>query len=808
MASARLTDKIIKASMIFQLAICNILGFGTSMNIEKAMELISQAKVLGHPIAEGFGQLVCSGISVSENFNGTYNACIISSMQAALVPILNGNELLHACSVADKSTAISLINSSINTAEVTEDGCSALHWLFIFGQEAFAMGRRILAQWHDGYPLISPDSDDDTPVLDRPCYEVRRLHPQWPLEFCGTPLAFAICADSITATKALLDLGANPLRRIYDPRQRGSTYPHSWTPFHLAACLHRPEILKLLLRATKININTLNDKFNVEPLGCALPFSSKLERYAIHGRQAAKQRLKETVLLLTYSVANQVSTTGRTPLLQAIDFEDIDVVWSLITCYPQLVKIKFQDPTNPKEWNLPIHFAAQLAGNSNLDSSIDILALLVEHDPHALSATDSKGRLPLHLAVTGRSPKAAKWLIEHGSDVNTSDNNGSCPMHYVSAVDTAELLLSAGALLDPRDSGGLSPLHYLCRRDNLDVFTMIVERGAAIRFPPFGRLLHFAIYGLSRRMVSAVLALEIGVNECNEAGETSLHLATEVNQADIVQLLLETDANRNIADAQGRTPLHIACSLENTKIVQILLDGVRPDSGGLVCDVNAMDICQRSPMHLAAKRANVTLAKLLLQHGASVLMQDDQGRLPLHVTAQMMPEDTSPEVNHYAHRDYDTGPDQLGFCELLLEHKEALLIPDKEHRLAWQLAWDMRNFKLLSLLFSEKYSSAGVQLAFASAGAALEVMNAALKADAIYLLEALVAQRETVRSQLPQYQVDVFDRIVTNVTDRRRGHLYLESTNIFGPGRRRLYPNETARNQAELRAAVEAWKRR
>jgi phosphoheptose isomerase len=118
----------------------------------------------------------------------------------------------------------------------------------------------------------------------------------------------------------------------------------------------------------------------------------------------------------------------------------------------------------------------------------------------------------------------------------------------------------------------------------------------------------------------------------------------------------------------------------------------------------------------------------------------------------------------------------------------------------------------LSLLFSEKYSSAGVQLAFASTGAALEVMNAALKADAIYLLEALVAQRETLRSQLPQYQVDVFDRIVTNVTDRRRGHLYLESANIFGRGRGHLFPDETAGDEAKLIAAVEKaveeWKRR
>jgi len=372
------------------------------------------------------------------------------------------------------------------------------------------MGRRILAQWNYAYPSVLVASDVNILALDRPCYEVRGLHPQWPLEFCGTPLAFAICANSMSAVKALLDLGANPLGRIYDPRQQGIRYPNYWTPFHLAVSLHRPDLLKLLLRAAKINIKALSVKFEVEPLGCALPFSSKLERYALHGRYGAKQRLIETVSHLKPSVARQVSTMGKTPLWPAIDFEDIDVVSALTACYPELVKYKFHDPTNPKEWNLPIHFAAQLAGR--FKSAIDILALLVEQDPQALLATDSKGRFPLHLAVTGCSPKAAEWLINRSSDVNATDNNGCCPLHYVCAIDTAKLLLSAGALFDPRDSCGLSPLHYLCQRDNLDVFKMFVERGASVYFPPSSRLLHFAILGKSRRMVSAVLALNIGVN--------------------------------------------------------------------------------------------------------------------------------------------------------------------------------------------------------------------------------------------------------------------------------------------------------
>ncbi|KAF8242559.1 ankyrin, partial [Wilcoxina mikolae CBS 423.85] len=167
--------------------------------------------------------------------------------------------------------------------------------------------------------------------------------------------------------------------------------------------------------------------------------------------------------------------------MQAIDFEDYDVALALVTCYPVLVRQKFYDPIN-HEWNLPVHYAAEIAGRSkDLDSAIEILRLIVEHDPdglQVLSSTDSRGRTPLHLAVTGQSHRAVEWLIEHGADVNAIDNRGRHPLHYVSAAHIMDLLLSSGACLDARDKDGLSPLHHVCWRDSLDVLNMFIERGA------------------------------------------------------------------------------------------------------------------------------------------------------------------------------------------------------------------------------------------------------------------------------------------------------------------------------------------
>ncbi|KAF8538180.1 ankyrin repeat-containing domain protein, partial [Trichophaea hybrida] len=197
----------------------------------------------------------------------------------------------------------------------------------------------------------------------------------------------------------------------------------------------------------------------------------------IHGRKS-RQRLLETVRLLTASDACILSSTGMTPLMQAIDFEDYDVTAALLACNPVLVRQKFCDPMNKQEWNLPVHYAAQLAGRSkDLDSAVEILRLIVEKDLdhlQVLSSTNSRGRTPLHLAVTSQSLRAAEWLINQGADVNAIDKHGRHLLHYVSAAHITDLLLSSGAYLDCRDKDGLSPLHHVCQRDSLDVLNMLI----------------------------------------------------------------------------------------------------------------------------------------------------------------------------------------------------------------------------------------------------------------------------------------------------------------------------------------------
>ena len=343
--------------------------------------------------------------------------------------------------------------------------------------------------------------------------------------------------------RALLKLGADPCTNIYS-RAEGSKRNH-WTPFHLAFSLHFPNILKVLLEAvrnTPRNTNNVQKCLQLDPFGCALPFSSRLERYELHGTTVARERLLETVRLLGSNSVEASLLTGMTPLIQAIDFADLDVVSALVACYPDITR-KFHDPKNPEDWILPVHFSAQLAGRSrDFDNAAEILALLVKLDFKGVNSTDNRDRTPLHFAATGNSPMAAKWLVENqGADVNVKDKRGCRPLHCVAAVSTASFLLSSGAILDARDNSGWTALHHLCKRGCLDVVNFLIERGALLGPNAHDGVMNAAILGKSHRIVSCLLRSGVSVRgtPSSNAGLSTLHVAMKISRTDIVQTLLD-----------------------------------------------------------------------------------------------------------------------------------------------------------------------------------------------------------------------------------------------------------------------------
>lgn len=109
------------------------------------------------------------------------------------------------------------------------------------------------------------------------------------------------------------------------------------------------------------------------------------------------------------------------------------------------------------------------------------------------------------------------------------------------------------------------------------------------------------------------------------AGRTLLHDAAASGHSETVRLLLEAGADPKSQDGGCHTPLYSVaneCRSGGADTVRILV------SAG--ANVNAADGVQRcTPLHMAARRGNASIALELLECGANIAARDRRGDTPL-----------------------------------------------------------------------------------------------------------------------------------------------------------------------------------
>lgn len=100
------------------------------------------------------------------------------------------------------------------------------------------------------------------------------------------------------------------------------------------------------------------------------------------------------------------------------------------------------------------------------------------------------------------------------------------------------------------------------------------------------------------------------VNYINKEGDSLLHLATKYKRKDIVEILLENEAEVDVKDNNFKTPLYIASQLGLIDIVNILLkNGANPNI--------FRDSCGSTPVFIAAQNGHSAVLTLLLNHGGN-----------------------------------------------------------------------------------------------------------------------------------------------------------------------------------------------
>jgi ankyrin repeat protein len=137
------------------------------------------------------------------------------------------------------------------------------------------------------------------------------------------------------------------------------------------------------------------------------------------------------------------------------------------------------------------------------------------------------------------------------------------------------------------------------------------------------------------------------VNMCRQDGSSPLLIACQNHHTEIVEMLLESEADINKCRDSGAPPLYMACQNGHLDIVEKLLDKK------VNTDVNKCTNNGGSPLYIACQKGHVKIVKILLTNGADINNSLKDGSLPLHVACNFNHIDVVEEILEVQNPEFD-----------------------------------------------------------------------------------------------------------------------------------------------------------
>ncbi|XP_042184415.1 ankyrin-2b isoform X7 [Oncorhynchus tshawytscha] len=355
--------------------------------------------------------------------------------------------------------------------------------------------------------------------------------------------------------------------------------------------------------------------------GSAVDSATKKGNTALHIASLAGQAEVVKILVKRGAEINSQSQNGFTPLYMAAQENHMDVV-------RYLLENGGNQSTATEDGFTPLAIALQQGHNQ-------VVSVLLEND------TKGKVRLPaLHIAARKDDTKSAALLLQndHNADVqskmmvNRTTESGFTPLHiaaHYGNVNVATLLLNRGAAVDFTARNGITPLHVASKRGNANMVRLLLDRGSQIDAKTRDGLTPLHCAARSGHDPAVELLLERGAPMLarTKNGLSPLHMSAQGDHVECVKHLLQHKAPVDDVTLDYLTALHVAAHCGHYRVTKLLLDKR--------ANPNARALNGFTPLHIACKKNRVKVMELLVKYGAFIQAITESGLTPIHVAAFM-----------------------------------------------------------------------------------------------------------------------------------------------------------------------------
>ncbi|XP_051816213.1 ankyrin-3 isoform X9 [Acanthochromis polyacanthus] len=368
-------------------------------------------------------------------------------------------------------------------------------------------------------------------------------------------------------------------------------------------------------------------------LGATVDAATKKGNTALHISSLAGQTEVVKELVNNGANVNAQSQNGFTPLYMAAQENHLEVVRFLL-------ENSASQSMATEDGFTPLAVALQQGHDQ-------VVSLLLEND------TKGKVRLPaLHIAARKDDTKAAALLLQndHNADVeskmmvNRTTESGFTPLHiaaHYGNINVATLLLNRGAAVDFMARNDITPLHVAAKRGNSNMVKLLLDRGSKIDAKTKDGLtpLHCGARSGHEQVVEILLDRGAPILSKTKNGLSPLHMATQGDHLNCVQLLLQHDVPVDDVTNDYLTALHVAAHCGHYKVAKLIVDKK--------ANPNAKALNGFTPLHIACKKNRAKVMELLLKHGASIQAVTESGLTPIHVAAFMGHENIVHALTHH-----------------------------------------------------------------------------------------------------------------------------------------------------------------